>query len=71
MSAFFHFQHTLNRLFMFILILNKFFLKYEEGVKLTTPHSPAPEKTTLKKPNLIRIKKAAIIIAILGQKTLH
>ena len=44
----FHFQHTVNR-----LILDKFFLKYEEsGVKLT----PSPEKTTLKKPSLISVK---------------
>ena len=35
-----------------MLILDKFFLKYEEGVKLTPP-----EKTTLKKPSLIRVKE--------------
>ena len=34
-------------------MLDKFFLKYERGVKLTpTP----PEKTTFKKPSLIRVK---------------
>ena len=34
MSAFFHLQHTLNRLFndcIKLLILDKFFLKYEGG----------------------------------------
>ena len=42
-SAFFHFQHTLNKLFQFelyqfIMILDKLFLKYEAGrVKLTYP----------------------------------
>ena len=56
-SAFFHFQRTLNRLFnkqlyKVILTLDKFFLKYERDVKL----SPPPEKTTLKKPSLIRVK---------------
>ena len=35
-----------------ILILDKFFLKYKGGVKLTPP----PEKTTLKKSSLIRVK---------------
>ena len=36
------------------MILDKFFLKYEggRGVKLTPP----PEKTTLKKPSVIRVK---------------
>ena len=37
-----------------ILILDKFFLKYEGGVKLTPP---SPEKTTLKKPSFIRVKE--------------
>ena len=57
MSAIFYFQHILNRLFKqlykVILILDKFFLKYEAGVKLP---SPAIEKTTLKKSSLIRVK---------------
>ena len=59
MSAFFHFQRTLNKLFNNLnklykvtLILDKFFLKYEVGVRLTPP----PEKTTLKKPRLISVK---------------
>ena len=34
------------------MILDKFFLKYKEGVKLT----PSPRKTTLKKLSLIRVK---------------
>ena len=66
MSAFFVFQHTLNRLFnKVILKLDKFFLKYEGegeggmgwggGVKLTSPLS-FPGKTTFKKPNLIRVR---------------
>ena len=53
MSALFHFQHTLKTYFKVILILDKFFLKYEGGVKLT----PLLEKTTLKKPRLIRVKE--------------
>ena len=53
MSAFFHFWHTLNRLFNNCIKLDKFFLKYEGRVKLTPP--PLPEKTTLKKPSLIRV----------------
>ena len=40
-----------------ILILDKFFLKYERGVKLTSPLPPG--KTTLKKPSLIRVKDFA------------
>ena len=36
------------------MTLDKFFLKYEEGVKLTPPPRP-PGKTTLKKPSLIRV----------------
>ena len=35
------------------MILDKFFLKYEGGFNLTPP-SP-PEKTTFKKPNLIKV----------------
>ena len=38
-----------------MLILDKFFLKYERGVELTP--LPSPEKTTLKKPSLIRVKQ--------------
>ena len=45
MSAFFHFQHTLNRLFdsyiklyKVILILDKLFLKYEEGGQIDPLH---------------------------------
>ena len=34
------------------MILDKFFLKYERGVKLKHPQ----KKTTLKKPSLIRVK---------------
>ena len=36
-----------------ILILDKFFVKYEAAIKLTPP--PPPEKTTLKKPSFIRV----------------
>ena len=39
-------------MYVIILILDKFFLKYKEGVKLT----PSPRKTTLKKLSLIRVK---------------
>ena len=41
MSTFFHFQHTLNRLFN-----NSFLLKYEEGqgVELTLPRKNYPQK---------------------------
>ena len=61
MSAFFHFQHTLNRFFNnYILVLDKFVLKYEiwsgaGGVELPTP-PPPPGKTTFKKVSLIRVK---------------
>ena len=44
MPAFFYFQHTLNRRERW----------GGEGVKLTPP--VPPEKTTLKNPNLIRVK---------------
>ena len=51
-SAFFHFQHTLNRLYKVILILDKFFLKYEGGIKLNSPkkklHSKHPALLGLK-----------------------
>ena len=46
MSAFFHFQHTLNRLFS---------LKYEGGGQI----DPPPEKNTLKKPSFIRVNVGA------------
>ena len=46
MSGFFHFQHTLNRLFNNCIKL----YKRETEVKLTPP-----EKTILKKPSLIRV----------------
>ena len=39
-----------------MLILDYFFLKYEVGVKLTPLPTPTPEKTTLEKPSLIRVK---------------
>ena len=56
-STFFHFQPTLNRLFkngikLVILILDYFFLKYEGGRDQT---DSLPEKTILKKPDLIRV----------------
>ena len=38
-----------------ILILDEFFLKYEDGVKLTPPPH---KKTTRKKPSFIRVKLA-------------
>ena len=56
MSAFLHFQHTLNRLlykYKVILILDKLFLKYERRDQI----DPPPEQTTLKKPSLIRVKQ--------------
>ena len=69
MPAFFHFQHTLNRLFnncIVILILDKLFLKYEGGegggVKLT---KPSPGKTTFKKPSFIRVKKQGSFAGVL------
>ena len=71
MSAFFHFQHTLNRLFnncVVILILEKFFLKCEGGIKLTP--SPPPAKITLKMPSLIRVKQPGVIYVINQNKTL-
>ena len=37
-------------------MLDKYFLKYERGVKLITPPPHPPEKTTLKKPSLIRVE---------------
>ena len=51
MSAFFHSQHTL-----VTLTLDKFFCKYEREVKLTPP----PEKTTVKKPALLRLKQETL-----------
>ena len=39
------------------MILDKFLLKYEGRVKLTPP----PEKTTLKKPSLIRVKVVYVL----------
>ena len=74
MSAFFHFQHTLSRLFnncseliKVILILDKFYFKMERverGVKLTIPLPPPPPlgKATLKKLSIIRVKKPHIVI---------
>ena len=35
-------------------MLDKFFLKYEEGIKLTPPLPPG--RTTFKKPSIIRVK---------------
>ena len=58
MSAFFHFQHTLNRLFKVILILDTSFLKYERGGGQVDPLPPG--KTTLKKSSLIRVEMAAV-----------
>ena len=55
MSAFFRFQHTLNRLFnvfKVILILDEFFLKYEgEGGAQTDP--PPQKKLPSKSPALL------------------
>ena len=41
-----------------ILIFDKFFLKYEVGVKLTPP---PPEKTTLKKPGCNGLRSATLL----------
>ena len=48
MSTFFHFQFILNRLFnncIVILILDKFFLKYEGGSQNDPPHEKLPSKS--------------------------
>ena len=56
MSAFFHCQHTSNRL-LIKLILDKFLLKYKRGGgQIDPPPPPPPEKSTLKKPSLLRFK---------------
>ena len=56
MSAFFQFQHTLNRLFNnYIKLYDKFFLKYEGGSKLT-PLLPLKKKLPSKSPDLLRLK---------------
>ena len=56
MSAFFQFQHTLNRLFNnYIKLYDKFFMKYEGGLQIDPP-PPPQEKATLKKPRLIKAK---------------
>ena len=55
MSAFFRLQHTLNRLFNnyikynVILILGKFFLKYEGRFKLTPSRKNYPQKQSVMK----------------------
>ena len=41
-------------------MLDKFFSKYEGGVKLNPP--PSPEKTTLKSPALLGLKMVRVII---------
>ena len=43
-----------------ILTLDKFFLEYEGGFKLTPP----PWKTTLKKPSLIRVKEIVTVASL-------
>ena len=54
MSALFHFQQSLNKFFN----NQQFFLKYEGGSQIGQIHPPTPpEKTTLKKPILIRVKQ--------------
>ena len=51
-SAFFHFQHTLNKLLSnCIKLLDRFFLKYKGG----SNYPPFPEETTIEKPSLIRV----------------
>ena len=50
MSVFFHFQH--------ILILHKFFLKYEGGRGGGGQIDHPPEKITLKKPSFIKVNKS-------------
>ena len=42
-------------------MLDKFFLKYERRVKLTTPHPHPPEKTTSKSPALLRLRCSRIL----------
>ena len=58
--AFFHFitdfKKILYQLHKAILVLDKFFLKYEWGGKLS-----ASVKTTLKKPSLIKVKSKKIL----------
>ena len=51
MTRFFYFQPTLHRFFKGCIKLYQFFLKYEGG-----QIDPLPEKTTFKKPSLIRVK---------------
>ena len=56
MSAFFHFQHTLNGLFNNCIKLYWYQISSSwnmNGVQIDLP--PPPEKTTLKKPSLIRV----------------
>ena len=65
MPTIFHFQHTLNRFFNIcgnlakvILILDYFFLKYEEERGEGGGHiEPHPEKHYPQKPSSIRVKK--------------
>ena len=54
-SAFFHFQHTLNRLFNNCLKLYWCYISSSWNMKGGQIDRP-PEKTTLRKPSLIRVK---------------
>ena len=45
-----------------LLKLDKFFWKYEKGVKLTPPPPFSPGKTDSKKPSLIRVKASSSLL---------
>ena len=55
MSAFFHFQHTLYRLFNNCIKLYWYQISSSWNMKGRSNWPPLPGKTTLKKPSLIRV----------------
>ena len=58
MSPFFHFQHTLNRLFNICMELYWYYISSSWNINETVGErgGDPPEKTTLRKPSLIRVK---------------
>ena len=71
MSAFFHFQCILTRLFnncIVILILDKFFLKYEGGSQNDPPQEKLPSKSPALLGSRISLRNLAVLndIAVFG-----
>ena len=67
MSVFVHFQHTLNRLFNNSIKLYWYYISFPWDMKGGSNWSPPPplppEKTTLKKPSLLRVTQVYISLS--------